>query len=231
MDSINFLSQVSRKGLHMKKVAFGIACGITAIFVFALMLTLYGRSARQTETNTILAQAVNSTLSHVMGERNDTIEKNEDFIADFLQALLVQKNSDSYLTVSILEADYEYGILSVEITEKFRHPNGKKGAVSEMRTVIFDKPVDREPEMRTVSFYMDDELYKEYTIPQNSVCAFPVTPKKEGARFRGFRFVTGGSGMAASLTVDAAKGKRNVLSNGGAPYRVSENTKLIAVFD
>ena len=71
MDSINFLSQVSRKGLHMKKVAFGIACGITAIFVFALMLTLYGRSARQTETNTILAQAVNSTLSHVMGERND----------------------------------------------------------------------------------------------------------------------------------------------------------------
>ena len=37
--------------------------------------------------------------------------------------------------------------------------------------------------------------------------------------------------MAASLTVDAAKGKRNVLSNGGAPYRVSENTKLIAVFD
>ena len=87
MDSINFLSQVSRKGLHMKKVAFGIACGITAIFVFALMLTLYGRSARQTETNTILAQAVNSTLSHVMGERNDTIEKNEDFIADFLQAL------------------------------------------------------------------------------------------------------------------------------------------------
>ena len=216
MDSINFLSQVSRKGLHMKKVAFGIACGITAIFVFALMLTLYGRSARQTETNTILAQAVNSTLSHVMGERNDTIEKNEDFIADFLQALLVQKNSDSDLTVSILEADYEYGILSVEITEKFRHPNGKKGAVSEMRTV---------------SFYLDDELYKEYTIPQNSVCAFPVTPKKEGARFRGFRFVTGGSGMAASLTVDAAKGKRNVLSNGGAPYRVSENTKLIAVFD
>ena len=95
----------------MKKVAFGIACGITAIFVFALMLTLYGRSARQTETNTILAQAVNSTLSHVMGERNDTIEKNEDFIADFLQALLGHKKNYSDLPVSIFVEDNEYVIL------------------------------------------------------------------------------------------------------------------------
>lgn len=215
----------------MKKIAFGIACGFSGVFIFVAMLTLYGRNVRKEETDTALSQAIDSTLEHVMSENNYSIKENEAFIADFLKALLIQTNSESDLTVSILDADYDLGILSVEITEKYRHPNGKKGSVSKVRTVIFDQTKEEESETKKVSFYVADEVYKEYCLPKDSLCTVPAPPGKEGAVFRCWRFVTGGTGEAKGTNVTGTDGKRTVLAVNGAPYQVSENTKLIAVFD
>lgn len=215
----------------MKKAAFGIACGLAAFFVFAMMLTVYGRSIRKEETDTALAQAINATLSGVMSEHNYTIEENETFVADFLKALLIQTNSDSDLKVSILEADYELGILSVEITETFQHPNGKKGTVSEVRTVIFDKAAEEDRVYKTIRFYVEDQVYKEYTLLKDSLCSVPLPPKQEGKVFRCWRFVTGGAGEAKSMSVTGANGSRQVLASGQTPYTAAENTNLIAVFE
>ncbi|MCI9416892.1 MAG: hypothetical protein HFI82_05690 [Eubacterium sp.] len=215
----------------MKKIAFGTACGILAVFIFVVMLTLYGRSARQQEAAMALSQAIDSTLSNVMSENNYFIKENQDFTADFLKALLIQTNSDSDLTVSILDADYELGILSVEITEKFLHPNGKEGSVSDVRTVIFDRAKDVKSEMKKVCFYVGDEIYKEYGIPKDAFCTMPVSPQKDGARFRCWRFVTGGVGEAKGVSVTGKNGAREVLASQGAPYQASQDTKLIAVFD
>lgn len=215
----------------MKKIAFGIACGVTALYVFVMMLTVYGRNMRRQETDTALSQAVDSTLSSVMSGKNYEIEDNESFVADFLKALLIHANSDSDISVVILEADYEYGILSVEVTEKFAHPNGREGSVSEVRTVIFDKEVKEEKEVRTVAFYSaENELYKEYELPKNSVCPVPVPPVKEGSSFRGWRFVSGGTGAAQSMEVTGSNGGKTVLASGGEPYLLSGDAKLIAVF-
>lgn len=215
----------------MKKVAFGIACGLFAIFTLVVMLTLYGRQARQEETNAALSQAVHSALSGVMSADHRGIKEDKEFTADFLKAFLVQANSDSDIRVTVLDADVRLGLLSVEITEKFQHPNGKDGSVSNVRTVIFDREQEKETERKTVSFYCSDELYKEYEIPEHSVCAFPVPPQKKGKKFRCWRFVTGGVGAASEMRVSGAKGTRNILASGGVPYRVAEDTKLIAVFD
>lgn len=215
----------------MKKAAFGIACGLASFFVFAMMLTVYGRSIRKEETDTALAQAIDATLSGVMSENNYTIEENETFIAEFLKALLIQTNSDSDLKVSILEADYELGIMSVEITETFKHPNGKEGTVSEVRTVIFDKAREEDAVYKTVRFYIADQVYKEYTLLKGSLCSVPLAPRQEGKVFRCWRFVTGGVGEAESRAVTGANGSRQVLASEHVPYRVSENTNLIAVFE
>lgn len=215
----------------MKKIAFGIACGMAALYVFVMMLAVYGRNVRQQEADNALSQAVDSTLSSVMSGKNYQIEDNECFVADFLRALLMQVNSDSDISVVILEADYEYGILSVEVTEKFAHPNGRPGSVSEVRTVIFDKEAEGKQEVRTVAFYTaENELYKEYGLPEGSVCPVPVPPQKEGASFCGWRFVNGGTGAAGSVEATCPNGKKTVLASGGEPYLLSEDTKLIAVF-
>lgn len=215
----------------MKKITFGMACGLFAAFTFLVMLTLYGRNVRQEEAETALSQAIDSTLAHVMSEKNYSIKESGDLIADFLKALLVQTNSDSDITVSVLEADAKLGILSVEITEKYTHPNGEKGSVSSVRTVIFDRTAKKEKEMRTIRFHVEDEIYKEYCLPEGSMCTVPAIPQKEGARFICWRFVTGGVGKAAEIRTVGANGARRVLGSKGAPYRVSQDTKLIAVFE
>ena len=79
----------------MKKVTFGIACGLVCIFVVTMMLTLFGRAARKMETEYMLAQAMDSSLSAVMHKQDGTIAGNGEFVADFLKAFLVQANSDS----------------------------------------------------------------------------------------------------------------------------------------
>lgn len=215
----------------MKKIAFGTACGMAALFVFVMMLTVYGRNVRQQEADTALSQAVDSTLSSVMSGKNYEIEDNESFVADFLKALLIQMNSDSDISIVILEADYEYGILSVEVTEKFTHPNGRPGSVSEVRTVIFDKEAEEKKEVQTIAFYSaENELYKEYGLTKDSVCPVPVPPVKEGSSFCGWRFVSGGTGAAQSMEVTCPSGRKTVLSSGGEPYLLSEDAKLIAVF-
>lgn len=215
----------------MKKVAFGMACGLVSLFVFVMMLTLYGRAARQDETKAMLSQAIDSSLANAMQGRDDTIQEKEAFVADFLKALLIQANSDSDITVSVLEADYEQGILSVEITEKFRHPNGNTGSVSEVRTVIFDKAKEEKPEYKSVCFYTgDEEVYKEYRVPKDAVCNVPASPRKEGKTFECWRFVTGGTGKAGSKRMACPGGTKNILTSGGVPYAAAEDTKLIAVF-
>ena len=122
-------------------------------------------------------------------------------------------------------------LLLLEITEKFLHPNGKEGSVSDVRTVIFDRAKDVKSEMKKVCFYVGDEIYKEYGIPKDAFCTMPVSPQKDGARFRCWRFVTGGVGEAKGVSVTGKNGAREVLASQGAPYQASQDTKLIAVFD
>ena len=119
----------------------------------------------------------------------------------------------------------------MEITEKFKHPNGREGTVSEVRTVIFDKVKEEDAVYKTVRFYAADQIYKEYTLVKDSLCSVPVSPKKEGKVFRCWRFVTGGVGEAESVSVTSAKGTKQVLASEHVPYAVSENTNLIAVFE
>ena len=59
--------------------------------------------------------------------------------ASFLQALAIQINSASDLTVNILKADMEKGLLSVEATLTWKHPIGTDGSVSSSMTVFLEE--------------------------------------------------------------------------------------------
>ncbi len=214
----------------MKKIAFGIACGLTVLYVLAMMLTLYGRNVRQKETTIMLTQAMDTALSRAMAENADVKKEDSDFTADFLKSLLIQANSESELTVSILDADYRLGILSAEVTEKFKHPNGREGTVSEVRTVIYDRAQEEKEEFKTVTFFAEGKIYKEYRVREKAVCPAPLPPKQEGKTFRRWLFESGDMGEAESLYVTDENGGRNVLASGGSPWAVSEDMKLIAEF-
>ena len=218
----------------MKQTVFGLVSMLLLVFFLVIGMSLYGRNLRQAETDHTLTEAVDTAMSNLMETNSYSMDTKDEFVADFLETLLVQMNSTSDVEVSILEADEKKGILSVEVTQNYVHPNGKEGAVSVVRTVIFDKDVEKQPNHYTVSFYTaDDELYKSYILPENSVCTMPTPPEKDGEAFSCWRFVTGASGNAEQLevTYGNGSGSKKVLAKDGEFYNVTKDTKLIAVFE
>ncbi|MCM1257531.1 MAG: hypothetical protein NC307_06720 [Roseburia sp.] len=217
----------------MKHIIYGLVCTLTIVFTVVIALTLQGRTLRSTEIEQALAESVDGALSNLMENNVYPVDSEDLFAADLLQALLAQTNSTSDITVSVLEADFVHGILSVEITEKYRHPNGKKGTVSACRTVIFDRDVEEEEENFEVSFFTgDEELFKRYTVPGDGYCNMPAEPKIEGKTFKNWRFVTGGTGVAREQQIvsEDTGVLRHVLASGENPVCVTGDISLVAVF-
>ena len=78
-------------------------------------------------------------VENQLDSKTYSVSSNDEFIADFMEALLVQINSDSSIKVNVLDVDYQKGLLSVEVIEKYKHPIGTEGQVSVKRTVIMEQ--------------------------------------------------------------------------------------------
>lgn len=203
----------------MKHMIYGLVCTMVLVFILMSALTIQGRTLRHTEAQQALAESVDGALRSLMEGEDSSIENADLFAADLLQALLAQTNSTSDLTVSVLEADVVHGILSVEITERYRHPNGNEGTVCAFRTVIFDREVREEKEKFKVSFYTGDkELYKTYTIPKDGYCSMPVSPEIPGKKFKNWRFLSGGKAEEKNLCVPVCRKGAQSFGNRGGPH-------------
>lgn len=218
----------------MKQVIFGMVSILMITLFFLIMMTIYGRNMRQEETVRGLTEAMDVAITELM-ENQENIENDEMFSTLLLQKLLVQMNSTSDVQVKILDADAKLGILSVEVIEKYKHPNGQEGTVSQVRTILFDKKVEKEEkEYETVSFYSEENvLYKEYRVEKGAVCQLPVAPMLEGKVFKHWRFFESeATGQAYSMNVTGALGNKSILAlSETEAYAVNEDTKLLAVYE
>lgn len=122
----------------MKQIIFGVAAGMILVLFLGIIISVHGRTLRKNETEQSLEAAIHSVMEQLAEERSYAFSDREEWIADFLEALLIQINSDSEVEVSILKADEKKGLLSVEVVETYRHPNGEEGKVSVRRTMILD---------------------------------------------------------------------------------------------
>lgn len=122
----------------MKKVLTAVLSLLIIIIFILIQFTLHGRNARQTELDNALHSSMKQSMDAllVMEGRPQT---EEEWKVMFLQSLASQIESESELTVNILEMDMDKGILSVEAVLKFRHFVGTEGAVSSQRTIILEE--------------------------------------------------------------------------------------------
>jgi hypothetical protein len=123
----------------MKNVFLGFGITICAIISIVIVMTLCGTNMRQNELNRAVDIALQDTVENQFDSKTYSVSSNEEFIADFIEALLVQINSDCTVKINILDVDYQKGILSVEVIEKYKHPIGTEGEVSVKRTVIMEQ--------------------------------------------------------------------------------------------
>ena len=123
----------------MKNVFLGFGITICAIISIIIVMTLCGTNMRQNELNRAVDSALQETVENQFDSKTYSVSSNDEFIADFMEALLVQVNSDCSIKVNVLDVDYQKGLLSVEVIEKYKHPIGTEGQVSVKRIVIMEQ--------------------------------------------------------------------------------------------
>jgi hypothetical protein len=178
-----------------------------------IITTIDGRRIRDQEVTDSLRSAIESTVDNLRDSKYD-INDNQIFIADFIQALAIQIESDSTIQVNILDVDYEKGILSIEVIEHFKHPNGKSGTVSAVKTMIFEKDTTSSgatgpPELVTITYNLPGNvLYKQFSIIKGSEIIIPKDPLLAGKTFK--QWTLNGTGYALT---DVSNNKIKISNN------------------
>lgn len=172
----------------MKKVLLGCVFISFIVFGIVIIMTMDGRKIRANEVENALSDAIESTVETMLVKETYTVSDQNEFIADFIQALLLQIESDSEIKVNVLAADEKKGLLSVEVVENYKHPNGNQGTVSCVKTVILEQSnEDQTDDNYTITYYVmaenEEVIYKQYTVECGSSIIVPPEPQSEGCTF------------------------------------------------
>lgn len=175
----------------MKQAVLGTVVLSITLIVASILFSLDSRSIRQQEIENALEEALKSCAESIWVNSTYAAQTENEFAADLIQTITTQIESDSAVSIRILDLDNEKGIVSAEAVLKYKYPNGKTGTVSTVKTVIMEKNVFNPDadiiQTYTVEFYLpdvpEDELYKQYKVLENAACIVPENPEIEGKTF------------------------------------------------
>lgn len=173
----------------MKNIIIGAASFLIAILLIMVVYTVQGRETRNEEIQDGLSGAM--TAAGEQMKETGAYGSDKAFAAAFTENLMQQMDSVSDVTVSILEADSEKGIISAEVTQTYQHPNGKEGKTSCMRTLVLDRENEELLQLKKsviAVFYTEqdleeDHLYKTQLLLEGEKINVPKDPKKDGYVF------------------------------------------------
>lgn len=122
----------------MKSVILSSVCISAVLFVLAIQSVIDGKTSYKQELEDSLAVSVSQTVREVMEQESFGIENRNEFIAAFLQALVLRTNSDVDMTVNVISTDLEKGLMDIEVREKVSFLNVSEQEIAVRRTVIFE---------------------------------------------------------------------------------------------
>ena len=190
----------------MKLIIRAIVTTCIAGVIFLTIMAVSGRMNRSMELKSNLPSAAEETAENLLTKKYDIADKNQ-LEADFLETLAYAIDSDSNIRLKVNAADKEKQLLSVSVTEEFKHPNGKPGTVSYDRTAVVNKLQEEALETYQVSYYLtntDTECYKCYTVHADDMVPVPKDPVAEGKTFTGWADAEGNAlDQNMTMTQDA----------------------------
>lgn len=102
-------------------------------------MSIIGKNTREQEQELVLNQTVTNVLENLFIHRSYDIHHVDELMSDFCTSFMLSQNAHGEITVNLLGADLEKGILSIEVKSDFRYPNGRKKTVSCLKTVILEE--------------------------------------------------------------------------------------------
>ena len=191
----------------MKLIIRAIVTTCIAGVIFLTIMAVSGRMNRSMELKSNLPSAAEETAENLLAKKYDVADKSQ-LEADFLETLAYAIDSDSNIRLKVNAADKEKQLLSVSVTEEFKHPNEKPGTVSYDRTAVVNKLQEEVLETYQVSYYLtntDTECYKCYTVHADDMVPVPKDPVAEGKTFTGWANAEGNAlDQNMTMTQDAA---------------------------
>ena len=191
----------------MKLIIKAIVTTCIAGVIFLTIMAVSGRMNRSMELKSNLPSTVEETAENLLTKKYNVTDKNQ-LEADFLETLAYAIDSDTDIRLKVNAADKEKQLLSVSVTEEFKHPNGKPGTVSYDRTAVVNKLQEEVLETYQISYYLtntDTECYKCYTVHADDMVPVPKDPVVEGKIFTGWADAEGNAlDQNMTMTQDAA---------------------------
>lgn len=171
----------------MKNALISLGLFLFGVCALLIGLTTYGRETRQKELQNNLHSVAEQTVKIATSDRSYNIADNNEMMADTVENMVMNIVTDSNLECDFHGIDQEKGLLSVDFTETYQHPDGQDAKVEYDRTVICDKK--EEDKMCTVKFYIapDDQIcYTSLNILTGDKIAAPVEPTEKDREFSGW---------------------------------------------
>lgn len=195
----------------MKNVALMVISVLIWTLTLTIVMAVSGRMNRSMELQGSLPSVLEETVENMTISRKYGIQNQNEFIADLAENLFVTFDTDSDITIKVLKSDRSKGILGIQVTGTFQHPNGRPGTVSCERTVILNQLMVQEPQECKIRFMAEGEVYKAYTVLEGEVLTAPVNPSFEGKQFLGWK---DGNGYLADFT-EIVTGERTYYAEWG----------------
>ena len=165
----------------MKNVVTGIMMSIMMSLFIIIILTTDDRIIRINEVNTALADALDESIN-VLDMDKYSITDTDELIADVTQGLLMQIESDAEVTVNVMDADKDKGIVTIEAVENFTKPTGAYGQTDATRTILLEKQqvqdtYDEDNRQFNITYLNTDGTeYMTYSIKKNEQLIIPDAP-------------------------------------------------------
>lgn len=180
----------------MKNMIMMIISMVIGVLTLMIIMTTEGRSQHSMELQNNLPSVMEEAMYNMAISKDYTIEDTNALLADTLEHLILTLDAPCDLRVDVLSCDKEHGILSLRATAAFLHPNGNPGQVSCERTVILDTVPEDTLQSFTITFFVGNELYKQYTILANDSITAPVPPEAPaGMVFHGWKTNSGSAAV------------------------------------
>lgn len=162
----------------MKNIIIGFFAVCFFILAALGISMVSGKSIRQNELDSMVADAVEDTMQMLVDTDTYEIKDTKQFVADSVQNILVRADSDSIYEVTVYKADKEKGIIDIEVAEKYKQPF-KAGKVHVRKVAVMENFEEEQNEngiYYIVSFRTKGELLKQYSVSLNSTLPASVIP-------------------------------------------------------
>lgn len=167
----------------MKNVILGVIGVFITLYTLLIGLNILTVQSHKNQLEKHLSRIVKNVL-----ESAYQTEETEAIKQMLLEEITDSISSSNEVTIEIQEMDLHKGILSVKVIDQITTITGAKKEIVVEKTAIMDK-VATQFETATVTFWVGEEVYKEYQIVKGNKCPVPKAPTElsQTGNFLGWR--------------------------------------------